>query len=62
MKDLRSELNVLYQRAYLSDSPNRVEIMDKISLALFYNHASYVNLAWGIANELGVYNEKAADL
>lgn len=60
MKDLASELKILYTQAYRSQNSDRVKIMDKISLALFYINASYIELAWKIANDLGVSNEKAS--
>lgn len=60
MKDLASELKIIYNRAYHSQDYDRVKIMDKVSLALFYICASYTELAWGIANDLGVNDEKAS--
>lgn len=57
MKDLVSELKMSYNKAYLSKDIDRVKVMDKISLALFYVHASYTDLAWKIANDLGINNE-----
>lgn len=57
MKDLVSELKMSYNKAYLSQDIDRVKVMDKISLALFYVHASYTDLAWKIANDLGINNE-----